>query len=144
MVVIYPINFSSYLTFFKLSFLEIEFRNKMTDFEDKLNVGKIVFDGNNQERKSWSRLGQICSRSLIVFLSKLFVILLIIFGCLWKIHLPKTCDESTVSVGSLCSAPGYILFAPRLWTSQILQKKRVFFHLLVLQKLENRRLITIG
>ena len=53
----------------------------MTDQEVTINVGKLVFDDNNKERKSWACLGQICSRSLIVFLSQLFVILLIIFGC---------------------------------------------------------------
>ena len=50
----------------------------MTDQEDNNNLRKIVFDDNNQERKSWTCLGQTCSRSLIVFLSQLFVILLII------------------------------------------------------------------
>ena len=86
----------------------------MTDQEDNINLGKIVFDDNNQERKSWACLGQICSRSLIVFLSQLFVILLIIFGCFWRIHISKTCDESTVWAGILCSAAGYILPSPRL------------------------------
>ena len=43
----------------------------MTDLEDKVNRGKIVFDNNNQERKSWSCLGQTCSRWLIVFVSPL-------------------------------------------------------------------------
>ena len=69
--------------------------------EDKINPCKIVFDDNNQERKSWSCMGQTCSRSLFVFLSQLFVILLIISGCFWRIHLSKTCDESTVWVGLL-------------------------------------------
>ena len=68
----------------------------MTDQEDNINLGKSVFDDNNQERKSWSCLGQTCSRLLIVFLSQFFVNLLIIFGCFWRIHLSKTCDESTV------------------------------------------------
>ena len=45
----------------------------MTDQEDKISLGKIVFDDNSQERKSWACLGQTCSRSLIVFLSQLFV-----------------------------------------------------------------------
>ena len=85
----------------------------MTDQEDIINLGKFVFDTNNQERKSWACLGQTCSRSLIVFLSQLFVILLIIFGRFWRIHLTKTCAESTVCVGSLCSAAGYILHSPR-------------------------------
>ena len=86
----------------------------MADQYDNINLGKIVFDDSNQEKKSWARLGQTCSRSLIVFLSQLFAILLINFGCFWRIHLPKTCDESTVWVGILCSAAGYILPSPRL------------------------------
>ena len=43
----------------------------MTDQAKNINLGKIVFDDNNQERKSWNCLGQTCSRSLIVFLSQI-------------------------------------------------------------------------
>ena len=43
----------------------------MSDPEDNINQGKIVFDDNNQEKKSWACLGQTCSISLIVFLSQL-------------------------------------------------------------------------
>ena len=86
----------------------------MPDKEDNINLGKNVFDDSNQERKSWACSGQTCSRSLIVFRSQLFVILLIIFGCFWRSYLSKTCDESTVWVGILCSAAGYILPSPRL------------------------------
>ena len=86
----------------------------MTDLEDNINLGKIVFDDNNQERNSWACLGQTCSTSLIVFLSQVFVILLIIFGCFRRIHLSKTRDESTVWVGILCSAAGYLLPSRRL------------------------------
>ena len=66
----------------------------MTDQEDNFILCKIVFGDNNQKRNSWACLGQTCSRSLIVFLSQLVVILLINFGCFWGIHLSKTCDES--------------------------------------------------
>ena len=86
----------------------------MTDQEDNISLGKIAFDDNNRERKSWACLGHTCSRSLIVFLSQIFVILLIIFGCFWRIHLLKTSDETTVWVGTLCSAAGYFLPSPRL------------------------------
>ena len=86
----------------------------MPDHTDNINLDKIVFDDQNVERRSWSRLGQTCSRSLIVFLSQFFVILLIVCGCFWPIHLAKTCDESTVWVGILCSAAGYILPSPGL------------------------------
>ena len=116
----------------------------MTDQEDNNNLGKIFCDDNNQERKTWACLGQTCSRSLIVFLSQLFVSLLIIFGCFSRIHLSKTCDESTVWVGILCSAAGYIWPSPRLWTSYFLQKIESLFHWLVLQKLEKGNLFTIG
>ena len=71
----------------------------MIDQEDNINLGKIVFDDNNQQRKSWACLGQPCSRSLFVFLSQLFVVLLIIIGCFRKNHISKTCDNSTVWVG---------------------------------------------
>ena len=80
---------------------------QMTDEEDNINLGKFVFDDNNQERRS-------CSRSLIVFLSQLFVILLIFFGCFWRIHLSETSDESTVWVEIFCSAAENILPSPSL------------------------------
>ena len=86
----------------------------MSDQEESINLGKIVFDDKNQERKFWACLGQTCSRSLVVFLSQLFVVLLIIFGCFWRIQLSETCDESTVWVGILCIAAGYNLPSPRL------------------------------
>ena len=89
----------------------------MTDEEDNINCDKIVLDDNNQERNSWTCLGQSRSRSLINSLSQLFVVLLNIFGCFWRIHLSKTCDESTVTMVILCSAAGYILPSPRLLTS---------------------------
>ena len=61
----------------------------MTELEDKINLDKIVFDDNNQERKSWARLGQTCSRSLIVLLSNFFVILLISLVALGEFPLQK-------------------------------------------------------
>ena len=69
------------MIFLKHSFWEVELTKQMTDQEDNNNLGKIVFDDNNQERKFWACLGQTCSRSLIVLLSQLLVILLIIFAC---------------------------------------------------------------
>ena len=59
----------------------------MIDQEDNINLSKIVVDDNNQEIKPWACLGQTCSRFLNVFLSQLFFILLIIFGCFWRFHL---------------------------------------------------------
>ena len=81
----------------------------MPDHIDNANLDEIVFDDQNFERRSWSCLGQTCSRSLFVFLSQFFVILFIVCGFLWHIQLAKTCDESSVWVGILCTAAGYIL-----------------------------------
>ena len=86
----------------------------MTGQEDDINLGKVVFDNNNQEGISSACLGQTSSRSLIVFCPNFLSFLLTIFGCFWRIHLSKTCDESTVWVGILRSEAGYILPSPRL------------------------------
>ena len=76
---------------FKINKLKIERTRQMTGQEDNVNLGKTVCDDNNHDKKSW-----VCLRSLIVFLSQLFVILVIILGCFSQIHLSKFCDESTV------------------------------------------------
>ena len=103
----------------------------MTDPEDNINLGKNVFDDNNQERNSWACLGQTFSRSLIVFLSHFFVILLIISGCLSRIHLSKTCNESTFWVGKLCSAAGGRIQSTltKIMNKLISTKDRVFISL---------------
>ena len=86
----------------------------MANQADQINLDKIVFDEKNSERKSWSCIGHSCSRSLIVFLFQIFVILLGIVGSFWRKPLSKPCDESTVWVGNLCSAAGIIVPTPRL------------------------------
>ena len=87
----------------------------MTDHSDKgLNLVNFVFDDNNQERKSWKCFGQTCNRSLEVFLSQFFVILLILACCIVRITLAKTCEESTVWIAILSSTLGYFLPSPKL------------------------------
>ena len=61
----------------------------MNDQEDYINLGKIVFDDNNEERKSRACSEQACSRLSGVFLYQFFVILLIIFGCSWEFTFQK-------------------------------------------------------
>lgn len=87
----------------------------MTDSVDThLNLGNIVFDQNNEERKSWKLLGHSCSRSLALFISQ-FVVILIVLACsIVRISLAKTCEESTVWVAILSSTLGYILPSPKL------------------------------
>ena len=87
----------------------------MTDHTDNgLNLGNFVFDDNNQERQSWKCFGQDCNRSLVVFLSQLFVILLIIACCIVRITLAETCEETTAWIAILSSTVGYILPSPKL------------------------------
>ena len=86
----------------------------MPDRTDNINLDKLVFDDQKVEKRLWSCLGKTCSRSLIMLLSQMFVILLNICGYFWRIHFAKICDESTVWVGILCSAAGYILHSPKV------------------------------
>ena len=87
----------------------------MTEHTDNgLNLGNFVFDDNNQERQSWICFGQTCNRSLVVFLSQFFVILLILACCIVRITLGETCEETTVWIAILSSTVGYILPSPKL------------------------------
>ena len=87
----------------------------MTDHTDKeLQLGNFVFDDNNQERQSWKCFGQMCNRSLVVFLSQFFVILFILACCIVKITLAKTCEVTAVWIAILSSTVGYILPSPKL------------------------------
>ena len=115
----------------------------MTEQEDNFSLGKIVFDDNNQERKSWACLGQTCSRSLIVFLSQLFVSLLIIFGCFWRVQFSKVCDESAVWVEILAVRQDTITLT-KIMNEMISTNIESLIHWLVQQKPEKRSLITIG
>ena len=101
----------------------------MTDQEDNINLGKIVFDDNNQEKKSWACLRQTCSTSLIVFLSQLSVILLIIFGCFWQIHFSKTCEESTVLGWNFVQCCRIHFTLTKIMNKLISTKNRVFISL---------------
>ena len=113
----------------------------MTDQEYKIDLGIIAFDDNNQDRKSWACLGQTCSRYSIGFLSQLLAILLIIFGCFWRIHLSITCDESTVRAGILRSASGYIFTLTKIMNYKISTKNRVFIPLVDLSESVKSRLV---
>ena len=113
----------------------------MTDQEHKIDLGVIAFDDNNQDRKSWACLGQTCSRYSIGFLSQLLAILLIIFGCFWRIHLSKTCDESTVRTGILRSAARYIFTLTNIMNNIISTENRVFISLVELSESVKSQLV---
>ena len=70
------------------------------------------------------------------------------FGCYSKIHLWQTFDRSTICVGKLCSAAGYILPPARLWITSmniVFVQEIVFsYHWSVHPSPEIRYLFTIG
>ena len=74
----------------------------MTEHTDEgLNLGNFVFDDDNQERQSWKCFGQTCNRTVVVFLSQFFVILVILASCIVPITLVTTCEETTVWIAIL-------------------------------------------
>ena len=48
--------------------------------DNGLNFGIFFLDDNNQERQTCKCFGQTCERSLVVFVSHFFVILLILLS----------------------------------------------------------------
>ena len=77
--------------------------------DKQLNLGNVVFDEENHERKSWKFFGRTCNRSLLVFMCRFFVIVLILACAIVRIMLSTTCEETTVWVAILSSTNGYIL-----------------------------------
>ena len=65
----------------------------MTDQTDRgLKLGNCVIDDKHQERQSWKNFGQTCNRSLVVFISQFYVILLILACCFARMTLAETCE----------------------------------------------------
>ena len=77
------------------------------------------------------------------FLSELFLILLTIFGCVWRIHLSKIRDKSTVWIKFLCSAAEYILPSIWQWKIYVPQKIVSLLRYLVHPRRKNQNIITI-
>ena len=123
---------------------ENERTRQMVDQEDKFILSEKVCENNNQERKSWPCLGQICSRCLILF-SHFFVILLVIIDWLffWRIRLSSFWDESTVWVKILFSAAGYI-FLTKTMNKLISTKNLRLFIVGGSVRRRSRNLFTIG
>ena len=82
-------NFRNESAVLKISYWEFRCGSQMTDEDYFKSVDKIVFNNTNQIR--WRRicLGQVSGSSMIVFLTKLFVNLLLISGCYRKFIFQK-------------------------------------------------------
>lgn len=77
-------------------------------------ITSIVFDENNEERRSWKFCDYSFSRSFMAFLSQVTVaIFLIVFSCI-NLYLSTRCEDTTIWIAVLSSAVGYFLPNPKL------------------------------
>ena len=69
----------------------------MADKEDFVNLVKVVFEDNKQEKNLfvWF-VGSLFQISNCLYVASYCFFLWIIFDCFWKIRLSKTFDESAV------------------------------------------------
>lgn len=90
-------------------------KNTPVDEKD-LGIEQIVFDQNNQERRSWKFCNSVTlPRSEVVFFSQIFIILLLIALCSTKLcFFDLSCEESTIWISLLSSSLGYLLPNPKL------------------------------
>lgn len=74
----------------------------------------IVFDDNNQERRSWRFCNFTLPRSEVVFFCQISIIFfMIVFACI-NLGMSQKCEDTTIWVAVLSSAVGYILPNPKL------------------------------
>ncbi len=81
---------------------------------DEVDVGNIVFDEDDNERRSWIFFGKHLPRSEIVFLCQTVLVFVLVIFSVICLALAETCEESTVWVAILSSSVGYMLPAPKL------------------------------
>ena len=84
------------------------------DKTDAPTLNNLVFDENNQERRSWKFCDFTLSRSFAVFLSQVAVALfIVVFSCI-NIFLSDRCEDSTIWIAILSSVLGYFVPNPKL------------------------------
>lgn len=75
----------------------------------------LVFDPKSQsERTPWTIFGHDCSRSLLLFVFQYIIVCTLVISSIICLIVSKSCEETTVWVGILGSAVGYILPCPSL------------------------------
>ena len=75
----------------------------------------LVFDPKSQsERTPWTIFGHDCSRSLMLFVFQYIIVCTLVISSIICLIVSKSCEETTVWVGILGSAVGYILPCPSL------------------------------
>lgn len=79
-----------------------------------LNLHDIVFDENNEERKSWIICNKRFSRSLVVFFSQVLLICVLIGLCTIKIYQADRCEDLTFWIALLTLLVGYMFPNPKI------------------------------
>lgn len=83
------------------------------EVDNDVNLGNLVFDENNQERRSWKFFGHKLSRSAAVFVFQCTVILSLLFCAVVRIIISKSCEETTIWVTLLTSSIAFVLPSPK-------------------------------
>lgn len=77
-------------------------------------VKDILFDSENNERRSWIFFGHRANRSQVVFLVQVLLVLTIVIVSIVNLTLAKTCEETSIWIAILSSSVGYMLPSPRI------------------------------
>lgn len=78
-------------------------------------LDNFVYDKNKKERAPWKFCCTTIPRSEVVFFVQVFVILILLLFCVYKLGCGKlSCEENAVWVSLLSSVVGYILPNPSL------------------------------
>ena len=84
------------------------------ELADTTDFQSLIFDDQNQERRSWKFCTYSVPRSEVVFICQVSIIFfMIIFSCI-NLYVSKKCEDTTIWVAILSSAVGYILPNPKL------------------------------
>lgn len=90
----------------------------MTDVPDSskaaVPIDNIIFDKNNEERRSWVFFGQKIPRSQVLFSVQVLVVLIVVCVSIVNLTLSKRCEDIAPWIALLSSSIGYMLPSPRL------------------------------
>ena len=86
----------------------------MSDTVDSSAVGNLIFDSENQERRSWVFFGKKVPRSQLLFLVQVLLVCIIVIVSVVNLTLAENCQDTTVWVAILSSSIGYMLPSPSI------------------------------
>jgi len=89
-------------------------RDSSSTVNNNTRLDNLIWDQNNQERRSWVFFGSKIPRSQVLFVVQVILIVLIVTVAIVNLTLSKTCEETTVWIAILSSSVGYMLPSPKL------------------------------